>query len=77
MTFLLYGRTFASASLDHTVRLWKMASGKIIAIFSGHDRDVYSIAYSPDGRTLANGSWDNSVILGNLDFFYVNEQVLE
>ena len=31
--------------------------------FLHHPASVYSVAFSPDGKTLASGSWDNTVIL--------------
>ena len=33
----------------------------------GHSREVYSVAFSPDGKTIASGSKDNTVKLWNLE----------
>ena len=35
---------------------WQNAA--LFATFTGHYSDVRSVAFSPDGRTLASGSWD-------------------
>ena len=40
------------------VELWDVASRKRIATLAGHGDDVYSVAFSPDGRMLASGSGD-------------------
>jgi hypothetical protein len=34
-----------------------------LASLKGHDNNVYSVAFSPDGKTLASGSGDNTVKL--------------
>ncbi|MFH8799416.1 trypsin-like peptidase domain-containing protein [Streptomyces sp. NPDC017936] len=60
------GRTLATASDDHSVRLWNVATGKPGRTLSGHTAPVYSVAFSPDGRTLATGSWDHTARLWNV-----------
>jgi WD40 repeat protein len=32
-------------------------------VLRGHTRGIYPVAYSPDGRWIASGSWDNTVSL--------------
>src|SRR5262249_49415506 len=57
------GRTVAWASLDKTIKLWEVATGKEKATLQGHTGFVFSVAYSPDGRTLASPSHDGTIKL--------------
>lgn len=42
--------------------LWDMRTQKPLHYLSGHTELVTSVAFSPDGLTLASGSWDNTVM---------------
>jgi WD40 repeat protein/serine/threonine protein kinase len=57
------GRLLASASLDHTVRVWDAATGKLQFVLTGHTGPVWAVVFSPDGRQLATGSDDQTVRL--------------
>ena len=54
------GATLASASWDHTVRLWPLAGG-VPRVLEGHTQNVNGLAFAPDGRTLVSVSYDQSL----------------
>ncbi|MEW6216764.1 MAG: PKD domain-containing protein, partial [Candidatus Bipolaricaulota bacterium] len=48
------------------VKLWDLATGKEIATLNGYGASVTSLAFSPDGMSLASGSLDHRVGLWRL-----------
>jgi WD40 repeat protein len=48
---------------DDTVRIWDVDPQATLPVLRGHKSYVYPLAYSPDGRWLASGSWDSTVRL--------------
>jgi WD40 repeat protein len=65
------GKLLASASSDHTVKLWRVADGALLATLnesldpSGttHQDAVNTVAFSHDGTMLATGSMDRHIKL--------------
>jgi WD40 repeat protein len=55
------GQTFASSSLDDTVKIWNLHSGEELLTLRGHTRGVNAIAISPDGKTIVSGSDDYTI----------------
>jgi WD40 repeat protein len=47
-------------------RVYAWPSGKLLATFTGHRWRVTALAFSPDGKTLATGSLDTTVLLWDL-----------
>jgi WD40 repeat protein len=56
------GQTLASASLDHTIKLWRY-DGTLLQTLQGHSNIIWSVRFSPDGQTLASASEDGTVKL--------------
>src|SRR5213080_4004302 len=54
------GATLASASWDHTVRLWPLAGGAP-RVLDEHTQNVNGVAFTTDGRALVSVSYDLSV----------------
>jgi WD40 repeat protein len=57
------GSVIASGSIDGSVSLWEVVSGKEIRRCLGHDGWVDSIAFSPTGKLLASGGYDRTIRL--------------
>ncbi|MCD4792045.1 MAG: caspase family protein, partial [Bacteroidales bacterium] len=53
------GKTFVSASLDHTLILWDVKTGREILTFKGHTSGIQTFAFSPDGSKIVSSDEDN------------------
>jgi len=53
----------ATSSYDTTVKLWNAETGACTGTLAAHADPVYTIAFSPDGRYLASGSFDRRVLV--------------
>ena len=55
------GRRIASASGDHTIKIWDAETGQEVLTLRGHTSSIWAVAFSPDGQRLASASLDGSV----------------
>ena len=54
-------------ALDHTIRLWDVEQGNSRMVLHGHAADVYSLAFTPDSRSLLSGSEDGTLRLWEVE----------
>jgi TIR domain-containing protein/WD40 domain-containing protein len=60
------GRRVVSASVDGTLKVWDLASGRAEATLEGHARGVTGCAVTPDGRWVVSASWDQTLKVWDL-----------
>jgi len=51
---------------EGSVDLYEISTGKLLRTIKGHKGLIESIAFSPDGKRLATGSWDSTVLVWDL-----------
>ncbi|MFH1747894.1 MAG: serine/threonine-protein kinase [Planctomycetota bacterium] len=61
--FAVDGRTFASCSVDGTVKVWNAETFQPVADLKGPGDATRSVAYSPDGRWIAAAGLDGTVMV--------------
>ena len=52
-----------AGAIKNDVHLWDLTTGEHKAELKGHTSSVLSLNFSPDGKTLASGSWDETIRL--------------
>jgi WD40 repeat protein len=53
----------ASGGADAKVKLWDVTTAQELATLRGHSATIWSLAFSPDGMTLATASQDSTIKL--------------
>lgn len=62
-------RRFASTHGDQSIRIWDVATGRLLAILRGHRSRIRAVAWSPDSSSLHSSDLEGTVIAWDLDQF--------
>ena len=54
------GQLVATASLDHTARIWSVKDGSTVATLKGHSDELTTVMFSQDGRSVLTASRDGT-----------------
>jgi WD40 repeat protein len=60
------GKTLVTGNFNGTVKLWDMASGRVLQTLDGHSHLVYKGVLSPDEKIVASCSLDGKIKLWDL-----------
>ena len=66
LTFSPDGKTLFAPTLeiwDPLIKLWDVDTGQDLGTLSGHTEPIETLVFSHDGKTLASGSQDGTVLL--------------
>src|SRR5260370_37023540 len=61
------GQYWAAGSMRGEVRVWREAGQTLHLVWQAHTDIVTALAFSPDERTLATGSWDGALKLWDVE----------
>jgi WD40 repeat protein len=63
LTFSPDGKILAWGNGNNRVKLWDVATGKLLRELTDHAGRPFGLAFSPDGKLLASGGWEDKQIL--------------
>jgi len=52
-----------AVSLDNNIGILDVISGECFALFQGHEDDIASVSWSPDGKSIVSGSLDSTILI--------------
>ena len=60
------GKFALSGSVDNTLKLWDISTGREIRTLKGHTSQVRSVVFTPDGKFALSGSYDDTIKLWDI-----------
>jgi WD40 repeat protein len=67
IAFSADGKSLATASWDHSVRLWNLEERRCVRKFQGTLSEVWSVTFAPDGKHIISGAKDGTVTFWPLE----------
>jgi hypothetical protein len=61
------GTRLASVGRGYTIHIWEVCTGKLLHRLPGHQGRVKCLAFSTDGKILASGGLDTTVLLWDIE----------
>ena len=61
------GLKLVTGNFDHSVKLWEIATGKLLKVITGHKNYVKSVSFSPDGQTVVASSTYGAINLWKIN----------
>lgn len=67
IAFSTDGTRVATGGEDQTIRVWDVDTGNVIAVLTGHTKEICSLAFAPhDNELVASGARDHTVRIWNV-----------
>ena len=51
---------------DKTLKIWELETGKLVKSLQGHEDEINSVKFSPNGECIISGSSDKKVKIWNM-----------
>lgn len=59
----------ATGSLDKSIYVWEIMTGRLVEHLRGHKDTVYSVTFSPNAVNLMSGSHDRTIKMRELSYY--------
>ena len=56
-----------SGSDDKTIKVWDMATGKLLTDLEGHEKSVTCVSFSANGYNIVSGSDDKTIKIWDIE----------